>query len=255
MQRIAVITGGSSGIGAAIARRLTERGWQCVLLARTEERLRGVAEEIGAEWKVCDVGDRAAVERVATEIRGRHPAIHLLVCNAGIPGRTGFLTAEPERIEDVMRVNYLGALWCVRAFLPALEGAAPSSIVIVASTAGTVTFPPSGPYSASKHAQVALGRALAADLRGRGIRVHTVLPGFVETPGFPQRDVLTIPLLGRLVVGPDRVARHVLRVIDRGRSTETHVPGWYRVGTISQGLFPGIIRAVVSRFAHNKERA
>jgi len=124
VQRIAVITGGSSGIGAAIARRLTERGWQCVLLARTEERLRGVAEEIGAEWKVCDVGDRAAVERVATEIRGRHPAIHLLVCNAGIPGRTGFLTAEPERIEDVMRVNYLGALWCVRAFLPALEGAA-----------------------------------------------------------------------------------------------------------------------------------
>jgi uncharacterized protein len=255
VQRIAVITGGSSGIGAAIARRLSEEGWRCVLLARREERLRAVAEELGAEWETCDVSDRDAVERAATEIGARHPQIHLLVCNAGIPGRTGFLSAHPERIEEVMRVNYLGAVWTVRAFLPALEAAAPSAIVNIASTAGTVAFPPSGPYSASKHAQVALGRALAAELRPRGIRVHNVLPGFVHTPGFPQGDVRRMPVVGRVVVDPDRVARHVLRVISSGRATETHVPRWYRVGTISQGLVPGVIRSVVSRFSHGKERA
>jgi uncharacterized protein len=255
VQRIAVITGGSSGIGAAIARRLIEEGWQGVLLARGEERLREVAGRIGAEWEVCDVGDRDAVERVAGTIRARHPRIQLLVCSAGIPGRTGFLSADPERIEQVMRVNYLGTVWTVRAFLPALEAGAPSTIVNIASTAGTVAFPPSGPYSASKHAQVAFGRALAAELRPRGIRVHNVLPGFVHTPGFPQGDVRKMPLVGRVVVDPDHVARHVVKLVSRSRSTETHVPRWYRVGTISQGLVPGVIRSVVSRFAHGKQRA
>ena len=251
MQRIAVITGGSSGIGGAIARRLTEQEWKCVLIARGEERLRAVGEEIGAEWEVCDVSDREALERVAA----LHPMVHLLVCCAGIPGRTGFLAADPERIEEVMRINYLGAVWTVRAFLPALEAGAPSAIVNIASTAGTVAFPPSGPYSASKHAQVAFGRALAADLRPRRIYVHNVLPGFVETPGFPQDDVQKMPVVGRVVVDPDHVARHVLRVIARDRPTETHVPRWYRVGTISQGVVPGVIRSVVSRFQHGKERA
>jgi NAD(P)-dependent dehydrogenase (short-subunit alcohol dehydrogenase family) len=255
VQRIAVITGGSSGIGAAIGRRLTAAGWLCVLLARGEERLRAVAEELGAEWEVCDVSDREAVERAAAEISARHPAIHLLVCSAGIPGRTGFLSPDAERIERVMRVNYLGAVWTVRAFLPALEAGAPSSIVNIASTAGTVAFPPSGPYSASKHAQVALGRALAAELRRRDISVHNVLPGFVETPGFPQGDVRKLPVVGRVVVDPDRVARHVLKVISRNHPTETHVPRWYRIGTISQGLVPRIVRATVSRFAYGKERA
>jgi uncharacterized protein len=255
VERIAVITGGSSGIGAAVARRLTEDGWRCVLLARGEERLRAVAGELGAEWAVCDVSDRETVERVAGEIRSRHPVIKLLVCSAGIPGRTGFVSAEPERIEQVMHVNYLGTVWTVRAFLPALEAGAPAAIVNVASTAGTVAFPPSGPYSASKHAQVAFGRALAAELRPRGIRVHNVLPGFVDTSGFPQGDVRRMPVVGRVVVGPDRVARHVVKVVSRGHPTETHVPRWYRVGTISQGVVPSVIRSVVSRFSYGKERA
>ena len=74
---MAVVTGGSSGIGAAIARTLAARGWQLVLLARNEERLRRVAEEVGAEHHVCDVGDRQQVEGVAAAVRGRLPAIRL----------------------------------------------------------------------------------------------------------------------------------------------------------------------------------
>ena len=85
-----------------------------------------------------------------------------------------------------MRTNYLGGVWCLRAFLPGLEAAAPADVVNVVSVAGVVAFPPSGPYSASKHAQLAFSRATAAQLRPRGIRVHTVKPGFVETEGFPQ---------------------------------------------------------------------
>ena len=128
---LAVVTGGSSGIGAAVARALRGRGWDCVLVARREERLRPLAEELGAEWELCDVGDREAVERTAATIVERHPRVSLLVSNAGVPGRGGFLRTSPERIEEVTRTNYLGGVWCLRAFLPALEAAAPSDVANV----------------------------------------------------------------------------------------------------------------------------
>jgi short-subunit dehydrogenase len=176
----------------------------------------------------------------------RHPRIHLLVNNAGIPGRGGFLDLDPARIEDVVRVNYLGGVWCLRAFLPGLEAAGGSDVVNVVSVAGTVAYPPSGPYSASKHAQLAFSRAAAAGLRGRGIRVHTVNPGFVETEGFPQASVLRSRLLRRVVVGPEDVARHVLRVLDRDRR-ETFVPSWYRVAALAQAAAPGLLTRILGR--------
>ena len=93
-ERVAVITGGSSGIGATLARDLTRAGWRCVLVARGEERLRELAEEIGAEAEVCDVGDRAAVDALAARVTERHPQIKLLVNNAGIPARADFISGD-----------------------------------------------------------------------------------------------------------------------------------------------------------------
>src|SRR5205807_10638332 len=167
------------------------------------ERLRPLAEELGGEYELCDVSDREAVEATATRIRERHPRIHLLVNNAGASARTSFLTGDPERIEQVMRTNYLGSVWCLRAFLPALEAAAPAHVVNIVSVAGAVAFPPSGPYAASKHAQLAFSRATSATLRRRRISVHTVRPGFVETVGFPQQTALRSALLRRTVIGPE----------------------------------------------------
>ena len=243
---VAVITGGSSGIGAAIARMLTRRGLRCVLLARGEERLRAVAEELGSEWEVCDVGERAQVEEVAARVLDRHPRIDVLVCSAGIPGRRRFLDAEPERIEEVTRINYLGTVWTVRAFLPGLEAAAPSDVVTIVSVSGLVAFPASGPYSAAKHAQLAFSRSIAVELAPRRIRVHTINPGFVETPGFPQRGVLQMPVLGRLVVGPQRVAADVERALRRDRR-ETVVPSWYRIAALAQALLPGVVHRALRR--------
>lgn len=251
--RVAVVTGASSGIGAALARELAARGFLCVLLARGEERLRALAEELRAEHEVCDVADREAVERVAARVRERHPRIGLLVNNAGVPGRTGFLEIEPERLEAVLRTNYLGGVWCLRAFLPALEAAAPADVVNVVSVAGTVAFPPAGPYAASKHAQLAFSRATAAELRGRGIRVHTVCPGFVETEGFPQRGRLRNPLLARSVIEPEDVARHVVTALERGRG-ETFVPGWYRVFPLVQALAPGLFARIAARSGYRGAR-
>jgi short-subunit dehydrogenase len=228
-----------------VARELTARGWHCVLLARTEERLRRLAEELGAEHEVCDVSDRAEVERVAAVVRERHPAVALLVNNAGIPGRQSFLDIEPDRLEQLVRTNYLGGIWCLRAFLPALEAAAPSDLVNVVSVAGFVTGRRAGPYCASKFAQLAFSRSAAAELATRGIRVHTVNPGFVETEGFPQRELMTNPVWRRLVVGPDVVGRHVVEAVERGRR-ETFVPGWYRLGALVQGVAPGLLARLAS---------
>ena len=216
-----------------------------VLLARREDRLRALAEELGGEYELCDVGRRAEVERVAAELLARHPQIHLLVNNAGIPGRAGFTAIDLDRLEEVLRVNYLGAVWCLRAFLPGLEAAERSDVVNIVSVAGTVAFAASGPYSASKHAELAFSRSTAAELRGRGIHVHTVNPGFVETEGFPQ-SALRSALMRRLVVGPEHVARHVLKVLERDKR-ETFVPRWYRAGAVAQALAPGLVARLSSR--------
>jgi NAD(P)-dependent dehydrogenase (short-subunit alcohol dehydrogenase family) len=233
---VAVITGGSSGIGADVARLLTADGWRCVLVARGEERLRALADELGAEAEVCDVGDRAAVDALAARIAERHPGIKLLVNNAGVPGKADFVTGDPERIENVMRINYFGGIWCLRAFLPALEAAAPADVVNVVSVAGTVVLPQSGPYGASKHAQLAFSRAVAAQLRPRGIRVHTILPGFSPTAGFPEPSVLP-KALEWTVIEPDRIARTIVASVANDKR-ESFVPWWFRSMAVLQGSAP-----------------
>jgi short-subunit dehydrogenase len=232
--RVAVVTGASSGIGAEIVRALAARDWHCILLARREERIRALADEVGGEYAVCDVTSRDDLTAVAAG----HPRVNLLVNNAGIPARASFLDADLDQIERVMRTNYLGSVWTLRAFLPALEAAAPSDVVNIVSVAGSVALPTSGPYAASKHAQLAFSRATASQLRRRGIRVHTVKPGFVETEGFPQAWLHG--LARRLVIRPDRVAAHVVDSLDHGRG-ETTVPRYYGVAAAAQALAPNVL--------------
>ena len=245
-RRVAVVTGGSKGIGAATARLLTARGWRCVLLARGRERLEQVAAEIGGEAEPCDVGDREEVEAVAERVASRHPAVHLLVANAGIPAGGGFLDLPPERIEEVIRTNYLGGVWSLRAFLPLLEAGAPSDVVVVASVAGVYASGGSyGPYAASKHAQLAFARSIGAELAPRGIRVHAVNPGPVRTEGFPQ-ERLRGTRLDRLVLRPERVAGSILRAVERNRP-ESYVFGAYRVAGLLQAALPGTLARLAVR--------
>ncbi|HSK17455.1 MAG TPA: SDR family oxidoreductase [Gaiellaceae bacterium] len=243
--RVAVVTGASSGIGAATARLLAARGWRCVLLSRRPEPLARLAAELGAEAEPCDVGDRSAVDAAAARVAGRHEAVHLLVSNAGIPGGGGFLDVTAERIEEVTRTNYLGGVWTLRAFLALLEAGAPSDVVNVSSVAGVwATGGSSGPYTASKHAQLAFSRAVSVELAPRGIRVHAVNPGPVRTEGFPQAR-LRGTKLDRFVLEPERVAEAILRAVERDRA-ETYVFGGYRVAGILQAAFPGTIARVAA---------
>jgi uncharacterized protein len=248
--RVAVVTGASSGIGEATARELSGRGWHCVLLARRADRLERVAGEIGGEWEICDVADRAAVDAAAARVLERHPSISLLVNNAGMAARGSFLEIDPDLIERVVQVNYLGGVWCLRAFLPGLQAAARSveggaHVVNLVSVAGTVAFAPAGAYASSKHAQLAFSRSTAALLRGTGIRVHTVLPGFVETEGFPQAT-LSSRLMRRFVIEPEEVATKIVEAVEKGKR-EITVPWFpYRLTSIAQALMPGVFSRFVS---------
>jgi NAD(P)-dependent dehydrogenase (short-subunit alcohol dehydrogenase family) len=224
---VAVVTGASSGIGAALCRELRRRGHHVVGLSRRPAPDADEHEE-------CDVADRASVEAAAARVLDRHPELALLVCNAGIPARGDFLDTEPETIEAVMRTNYLGSVWCLRAFLPALRAGA--SVVNVVSVAGVFAV---GPYSASKHAQLAFSRSLAVELRPRGIHVLSVLPGFVETPGFPQGGRFPFPL-SALVARPELVASRTADAVERRRH-EIYVPRWYRPAAWLQALLPVLI--------------
>jgi NAD(P)-dependent dehydrogenase (short-subunit alcohol dehydrogenase family) len=223
---VAVVTGASSGIGAELVRRLKKDGWQVVGLSRRPSQ--------ADEHEECDVSDRDAVNAVAARVLERHPAIGLLVCNAGVAARSNFLDGEPERIEQVIRVNYLGSLWTVLAFLPGLGRG--SHLVNIVSVAGTVA---GGPYSASKHAQLALSRSLAVELAPRGVSVHTINPGLIETEGFPQRRRLGV-FGARLVADPPLVATRVLAAIEHDRR-EIFVPRWYRPFAWAQALAPGAV--------------
>ena len=245
-RRLAVVTGASSGIGEATARLLAENGWRCVLVARREDRLRALADEIGGEVELCDVADRSAVDALAARVLDRHPAIHLLLNNAGIPARGSYLTVDLDLVQRVMEVNYLGGVWCTRALLPGLRAAGGGAHVVnLVSVAGTTAFAPAGAYAASKHAQLAFSRSLSSALRGSGIAVHAVLPGFVETEGFPQKNVLKSRLMRRFVIQPAEVAEAVLRSIEKGKR-EVTVPWFpYRPISIVQAVAPGLI----ARFA------
>ena len=178
----------------------------------------------------------------------RHPKINLLVNNAGVPGRRDFLGADPETIERVIDTNYLGSVWSLRAFLPGLEAAAPEAHVAnIVSVAGTVAFPPSGPYSASKHAQLAFSRAITRQLGGRGIKVLTVLPGFIETEGFPQKTALQSRFFRGQVKTPEQLVDKIVGAIASGRKQLTYP------GLLSRLRDPPGRRAVAPR-AHRRLR-
>lgn len=253
-QRIAVVTGASSGFGAAVARKLAADGWHCILVARRRERLEQVAAETGGEVEVCDVAERDQVESMGDRLAARHEAVHLLVNNAGIPGRGGFLEIDPDRIEQVMRINYLGNVWMALALLPLLEAGAPSDIATVASVAGVIAGGAGGPYTASKHAQVAFSRSIASELSPKGIRVHTIKPGFAETEGFPQDRFLTNPIARRMVLTEDRVADAILRAVRRNRR-EMFVPMLYAPPAMLYGVMPNTLSRLLGWLSRRRDPA
>ena len=189
---VALVTGASTGIGAATAIRLSrEPGMELVLVARREELLRKLAQSLPckATYLAVDLTAADAPERVLAHLEANHEGLDLLVNNAGAAWRGGFAETGAAHVQRHMELNFDAVVRLTEALLPLLRASAPSAIVNVASTAGRVSRARSGAYSASKFALIGWTDSLYAEEREHGVHVGMVLPGFVATEGFPAAEL------------------------------------------------------------------
>jgi NADP-dependent 3-hydroxy acid dehydrogenase YdfG len=176
-----VVTGASSGIGAATARRLAAAGYQVVAAARRTDRVEALAEAIGGTAIRLDVTDQASVDALAAAV----PACRLLVNNAGgALGMEPIEQADPADWQWMYEVNVLGVLRMTKALLPALVASGNGHVVVVGSTAGRLVYEGGAGYTAAKHAVAVLRETLRLELSGRPVRVSEVAPGMVRTDEF-----------------------------------------------------------------------
>jgi NADP-dependent 3-hydroxy acid dehydrogenase YdfG len=184
-----LITGASSGIGAATARHAAAGGWRLVLAARSEDRLHALADELGGPERAlpvrCDVSDWEDQQRMAAEALSAFGRIDVAFANAGFGGPRGFLNDTPEHWRDMILTNVYGAALTLRATIPAVTQAR-GHLLLTSSVAGRRVLPGSL-YSCTKHAVTAMGEAARQDLHGTGVRVTLIEPGMVDTPFFDQR--------------------------------------------------------------------
>jgi 3-oxoacyl-[acyl-carrier protein] reductase len=191
--KVAVVTGGGRGIGAAIAGRLAEMGAGTLICGRSHAPLQQTARSITdaggrCEAVVCDVSDLASVERLADTVAKTFGRADILVNNAAIRGFAGPLHEMPAQEWDpVLNINLRGVFYCIRAFAPMMIAAGGGDIINISSLAGKNPVPNAAAYSASKWALNGLSYTLAEELRGHNIRVTVVCPGSVATEFGPLR--------------------------------------------------------------------
>jgi NADP-dependent 3-hydroxy acid dehydrogenase YdfG len=212
-----LITGASSGIGAATAREAARAGYRLVLAARSEDRLRELAEELGGEGRAlvrrCDVTEWGEVDALASAARERFGRIDVVFANAGFGAKRGFEEETPDLWRSMVLTNVLGVAYTIRATLPALRESA-GHVLLTSSVAGRRSLPGSL-YSATKFAVTSMGESLRQEVDGTGIRVTIVEPGMVDTPFFSNRP-------GIEALRAEDVARAVMFAVGQPRHVDVN---------------------------------
>jgi NADP-dependent 3-hydroxy acid dehydrogenase YdfG len=185
---VLLITGASSGIGAATARHAHEQGWRLALAARSEDRLQALAEELGGSEQAiairCDVTSWEDQQQMVTATLSTFGRIDASFANAGFGGPRGFLNDTPEHWREMVLTNVYGAALTIRASIPALQESR-GHLLLTSSVAGRRVLPGSM-YSCTKFAVTAMGEAARQDLNDSGVRVTLIEPGMTDTPFFEK---------------------------------------------------------------------
>lgn len=251
---IAVVTGASSGIGRATALALAKSGAHVVVAARREEKLRELEsfiEENGgkATSVACDVTRPEDLRRLAAVVREGLGRCDILVNSAGIPAGASFEDLTYERIEEVVATNLTSVLLATKAFLPMMLKRRRGHIVNISSIAGRHAVPGAAIYSATKHAVVAFSESMNHETSRDGVLITAICPGFVDTEGFPQKD-----LPDAIIIPMKVVTRAIMRTIERGRAPLITVPRWAGAFEFFRVAVPGPYRWVAGRVLMPRHR-
>ena len=224
--KVALVTGGASGIGLATAKRLRAEGAAVAIADLDEARGKPAAETIGADFIRLDVSDPAAWTEAVGGVVARHGGLDLAYLNAGVTtypatGEEFIASFEIAELPDesyrrIMGANVDGVVFGARAAVPAIEARGGGALVVTASAAGVIAFPPDPIYTMTKHAVVGFVRSLAPGLREKGISVSAILPGVVDTnllsDGFADRA----RKMGIAVIPPEQIADAVVKAVTGG---------------------------------------
>lgn len=229
-----LVTGASGGIGHALARAFAARGAQLILTGRRQVPLDSLAGELGARTITCDLADRDQLERLLADVG----EVDVLVSNAALPA-TGLLPElSPGQIDAMLEVNLRAPLRLARGLAPAMIARGRGHLVFVSSLAGKAASPASSVYSATKFGLRGFALGLREDLRGAGVGVSVVLPGFVRDAGmFADAHIELPPGVG--TVTPAQVAEATIRAVDRNLAEVAIAPRLLRAGASFAGVAPG----------------
>lgn len=251
--RVALVTGASSGIGAQLARDLVAGGAKVALVARRADRLEALASALGAERTLvvpADVAERAAIEGAVARTHAHFGRLDLLVNAAGYVRHRLFKDEDIEEFGRMMTTNYLGIVWAIRAALPIMRAQGAGWIMNLSSVAGRLGQPDEAAYSATKFAVTGLSEALVLELGVFGIHVMTVYPALVRTEMFPEETLARMPE-DRAFLEPAEFTRVVWKALARG-AHEVTVPRWVGIAYLVRVLLPGMLRRQTAKIRFPK---
>ena len=256
-----LITGGSSGIGKRLALDLARLGARVAIASHDSERLQEAATEVSKVATrslaiVCDVASDADVERMGRAVLDGFGSLDVLVNNAGYAEYRTFADTEPADVRRLVEVNLIGAMRCIRTFLPPMMARRSGTIVNMASIAGRVPLTPNSVYCASKHGLVALSQALRYELEVFDIRVHVICPGRAETPFFDHETFRTRRPRAetRYTTSVEHISRATLDAMRSGRFM-TYVPRTLGIMAWALNAWPWLIRPMFDRVMRARIRS